>query len=45
LITQLQAATWLRFVVWAVLGLIVYGLYGYRHSKLGHGVVVHTDDA
>jgi APA family basic amino acid/polyamine antiporter len=45
LITQLQAATWLRFVVWAVLGLIVYGLYGYRHSKLGHGVVVHTRDA
>jgi APA family basic amino acid/polyamine antiporter len=44
LITQLQAATWLRFAVWAVLGLLVYGLYGYRNSKLGQGVVVHTDD-
>jgi hypothetical protein len=32
-------------VVWAALGLIVYGFYGFRHSKLGHGVVVHTRDA
>ena len=45
LITQLQAATWLRFVVWALLGLLLYGSYGYRHSKLGRGVVVHTEDA
>jgi APA family basic amino acid/polyamine antiporter len=45
LITQLQAATWVRFAVWAALGLLVYGFYGYRHSKLGQGVVVHTEDA
>ena len=24
---------WMRFGVWMVLGLIVYGLYGYRHSE------------
>jgi APA family basic amino acid/polyamine antiporter len=44
LVTQLQAATWIRFAVWFVLGLLIYALYGYRHSKLGHGEVVHTDD-
>jgi APA family basic amino acid/polyamine antiporter len=45
LITQLQVVTWIRFAVWALLGLVLYGTYGYRHSKLGRGVVVHTEDA
>lgn len=44
LVTQLQPATWLRFAVWFVLGAAVYGFYGYRHAKLGHGEVVQTDD-
>lgn len=44
LVSQLQAATWLRFLVWFVIGALVYALYGYRHSKLGHGEVVQTDD-
>jgi APA family basic amino acid/polyamine antiporter len=35
LVAQLQPVTWLRFLVWFALGLVVYGLYGYRHSKLG----------
>jgi APA family basic amino acid/polyamine antiporter len=45
LITQLQVVTWIRFAVWALLGLVLYGTYGYRHSKLGRGVVVPTEDA
>ncbi|MGW3959378.1 amino acid permease [Amycolatopsis sp. NPDC005003] len=34
LITFLQPATWLRFAVWFVIGLIVYFLYSRRHSVL-----------
>ncbi len=45
LVSQLQAQTWIRFLVWLAIGAVIYGLYGYRHSKLGHGVVVQTDDA
>jgi APA family basic amino acid/polyamine antiporter len=37
LITQLSALTWLRFAIWFVLGCVVYGLYGYRHSRLAAG--------
>jgi APA family basic amino acid/polyamine antiporter len=44
LITKLQPATWVRFAVWFVLGVAVYALYGYRHSRLGHGEVVQTKD-
>jgi len=34
LLLQLAAITWLVFVVWVSLGLIVYFGYGIRHSKL-----------
>ncbi|WP_127479031.1 amino acid permease [Nocardioides pantholopis] len=42
LITKLDPATWLRFGAWFVLGAIIYGAYGYRHSKLGRGEAVQT---
>jgi len=37
LIAALPAVTLLRFVVWLIIGLIVYGLYGFRHSNLSSG--------
>jgi basic amino acid/polyamine antiporter, APA family len=35
LIAVLPAVTLLRFVLWLFLGLILYSLYGFRHSVLG----------
>jgi APA family basic amino acid/polyamine antiporter len=34
LISQLHWETWLRFAVWLVIGLIIYFLYGRRHSLM-----------
>ncbi len=44
LVSKLDLTTWLRFITWFVIGAIVYATYGYRHSKLGKGQVVQTDD-
>jgi APA family basic amino acid/polyamine antiporter len=30
----LSGGTWLRFVLWFVVGVAVYASYGYRHSLL-----------
>ncbi|GAC1458133.1 MAG: amino acid permease [Steroidobacteraceae bacterium] len=34
---SLGAATWWRLGIWTVIGVLVYALYGYRHSKLRGG--------
>jgi APA family basic amino acid/polyamine antiporter len=34
LMAQLPALTWWRFVLWLVVGLGLYFLYGVRHSRL-----------
>ncbi|MCL3839141.1 APC family permease [Aeromicrobium duanguangcaii] len=34
LMASLKVDTWLRFIVWLVLGLAVYFVYGYKHSRL-----------
>ncbi|AGL18365.1 amino acid permease [Actinoplanes sp. N902-109] len=34
LMKDLPLDTWIRFVVWLVIGLAIYFLYGYRHSRL-----------
>ena len=43
LMRYLEGATWLRFVGWLVLGLVVYFLYGIRHSRLRRGEVVNPE--
>ncbi len=37
LMAALPGATWIRLVVWMVIGVITYFLYGYNHSVLRHG--------
>jgi APA family basic amino acid/polyamine antiporter len=34
LMLNLTTLTWLRFLVWLVVGAVVYGTYSYRHSRL-----------
>ncbi len=36
LMSNLAVETWLRFLVWLVIGLGVYWFYGRRHATLGH---------
>ncbi len=35
LMFQLPRLTWIRFGIWLALGMVVYFLYGMRHSRLG----------
>ena len=34
LMVSLPVATWIRFVIWLVIGLFIYLMYGRRHSEL-----------
>jgi APA family basic amino acid/polyamine antiporter len=34
LMTELGASNWIIFILWLLAGLVIYFLYGYRHSKL-----------
>ena len=40
LMLSLPVLTWIRFVVWLAIGLVIYFFYGVRHSKLGRGIDV-----
>src|SRR4051794_22135665 len=37
LMLNLPAETWLRFAIWMAIGLVVYFVYSYRHSRLATG--------
>lgn len=41
LILQLHWQTWLRFVIWLVIGLVIYFTYGRRHSLLNPDSPLH----
>src|SRR3954464_8603038 len=43
LMKYLSLETWLRFVGWMVLGLIIYFTYGIRHSRLRQGETVNPE--
>jgi APA family basic amino acid/polyamine antiporter len=43
LVSKLSLDTWLRFVGWFLVGIVVYALYGYRHSRVGRGEAVEGD--
>src|SRR5690606_7618238 len=34
LMSELGASNWIIFVIWLAVGLLIYFLYGYKHSKL-----------
>jgi APA family basic amino acid/polyamine antiporter len=36
LMTELGWTNWFRFAIWLIVGLVVYFLYSYGHSKLNH---------
>jgi APA family basic amino acid/polyamine antiporter len=35
LMLNLTTLTWVRFVVWLVVGIAIYFAYGWRHSRVG----------
>jgi APA family basic amino acid/polyamine antiporter len=43
LMTKLEAGTWWRFAIWMVAGLLIYFLYGIRHSRLRRGEVTNPE--
>ncbi len=41
---NLSIETWLRFLIWMVLGFAIYFLYGYRNSMVGRGEGLPAED-
>ncbi|WP_270130403.1 amino acid permease [Kribbella sp. CA-293567] len=36
LMLNLSLETWIRFIIWMALGFVIYAVYGYRRSRVGH---------
>lgn len=36
LMTELGYTNWLRFLIWLVIGLVIYFTYSYKHSRMGN---------
>jgi APA family basic amino acid/polyamine antiporter len=36
LVVSLPGDTWLRLVIWLIIGLAIYFFYGMRHSRVGN---------
>ncbi|UIJ35491.1 amino acid permease [Allobranchiibius sp. GilTou73] len=47
LMSSLAVETWIRFLIWLVIGLLVYTFYGRKHSRLATGekAIAGVDDA
>jgi APA family basic amino acid/polyamine antiporter len=43
LMKYLEGDTWIRFVVWLAIGLVIYFAYGRRHSRLQRGETVNPE--
>ncbi|MEB0261294.1 MULTISPECIES: amino acid permease [unclassified Mucilaginibacter] len=41
LMAELDYDSWIRFLAWLIIGLVIYFTYGYKHSKLGKGENAH----
>jgi basic amino acid/polyamine antiporter, APA family len=37
LMSRLDGVTWVRFGIWLAAGMLIYAVYGYRHSRLQRG--------
>jgi len=41
LMLNLAVETWARFIVWLIIGLIIYFVYAHRHARVNTGVSLH----